>query len=245
MCFLKTVRIIAITLFITSIASLTNATPIVFNFTGTVSDKYLDEHMQDAPLSIPEWKGKNISGSFTLDVNAVTPTILRDDFSQYITFDRTGITTQWMKFTVTNPDGSTLTFPTGEPKKDGEGSYSASVQLTGDPLDPLEVFQYFNIIKSNDYDEDRIELSLGSIGQDLNLIFSSTDLNIVEFYPEYTNEINKGIVKFKNEIGEKMEYYFLISSLTRIKSEVPESGSLILMLLGFFGLILNRRRMEK
>ena len=241
MCFLKAVRIVAITFFIAPIASFTNATPLVFNFTGTVSDQYLDEFMHDTPLSVPEWKGKSVSGSFIVDLNAVTPAAQYDYYTWYSTYDPTGAATEWLKFIVTNPDESTLTFPVGEPKTEGN-SYFAGAVMNGDPWD---ISSFFNVARWTDYYENRVELNLGAIGPNSSLIYSSYDFNTIEFHPEFANEVNRGLVKYKNEFGEKIEYSFLINSITRVKSEVPESGSLILMLLGLSGLILNRRLMEK
>lgn len=244
MSFLKIIRHVLLTLTFATISLLTNASPLVFNFTGTVSDQYLDELMHDTPLSIPEWNGKNISGSFTMDLDATEPAAQFDYFTWYSTYDPAGVATRWLKFTVTHPDGSTSLFPAEDPTGPAYTNFSTTV-INGDPDNISSFFDVVRLIAYTEGNDYGVEMSLGAHGENSSLIYSSYDFNTIEFHPEFANEVNRALVKYDNELGEKIEYNFLITSITRVKSEVPESGNLALMLLGIAGLILNRRRMEK
>ena len=59
-----------------AIPTLAFATPITFNFTGTVSDYILSNgQLQKTSSAIPKWNGKSVSGSVTMDLdNAVQNT---------------------------------------------------------------------------------------------------------------------------------------------------------------------------
>ena len=73
----------------------------------------------------------------------------------------------------------------------------------------------------------------------------SIDFNTVTFHPEFANQENYGYIYYVKENGKKMSYYFSIDSITRVTSQVPEPGTLVLFMLGLGGLGLSQLKRVK
>lgn len=222
------------------------ATPIVFNFTGTISDEILSYgQLSKTWKSIPKWNGKTVTGSVTLDLDGLLPEDTSADQTYYTTNSNGTNEAQWLSFIINNPDGTSYTLPDRTdvlplPKVNGSTAY-----LIYDPVYNSSSL-YIGRVYVGQYPKNQprqdMFLRLGNNGDDAANLFNTTDFNTVEFDPTFATLENYGGIQYLKDNGKMMAYSFKINSLTRVKSQVPEPSILSLILIGFAGLLLNRTR---
>lgn len=236
-------RVLSI-LILTTISSVTAATPIIFNFTGTVTDQILDGGgMLDTWASISKWNGKSISGSFTMNLDDVTPVAQNHEQIFYLTEASNDNSRQWLEFVINNPDGTSYSIPTStDPLPVVDSNYSAANLVSNENFSILYIAREFQNKSFKNPPLQEIMLRLATFGEGSDQLYSSLDFNTVEFHPELATYQNYGLVNYLKDNGKKMEYFFTIDTLTRIEHNVPESGILGLMLLGLASLVLGRLR---
>lgn len=239
-----TIKRILSVLLLTTISSIAAATPIVFNFTGTVTDQILDGGgTLDTRASIPKWNGKSISGSFTMNLDKVTPIIQNHEQTYYLTEASNDNSRQWLEFVINNPDGTSYSIPTStDPLPVVDSNYSAATLLSNENFSIFYIAREFHNTSFKNPPLQEIMLRLASFGEGSNQLYDSLDFSTVEFRPELATFQNYGLVNYLKDNGKKMEYYFTIDTLTSVKSNVPEPGVLSLALLGLAGLMLRRLR---
>lgn len=224
----------------------TFATPIVFNFTGTVTDEILSYgQLSKTWKSIPKWNGKTVTGSVILDLDGLVP----EDTSANQTYYNTGSygtnESQWLSFIINNPDGTSYTLPNRTEVLPLPKVNASSAYLIYDPVyngSSLYVGRTYVGQFPKDQPRQTMFLRLGSNGDDAANLFNTTDFNTVEFDPTFATLENYGGIEYLKDNRKTMAYSFKINSLTRAESEVPEPGILSLILIGFAGLMLNRAR---
>lgn len=222
-------------------SSFTWATPIIFNFTGTISEYILSNgQMTKSPAVIPKWFGKGVSGSVIMDLDAVVPSPNHSEQTYYDSSYNNNFS-QWMTFIINNPDGTSYTIPPAiDPLPDaGLGSAVASL-IYRDAYDDARLFLGRNHSNSLKGPAQSISLRLWGWGEDADKVLDTIDFNNVVIKPEFASQENYGEIFYIKDNGKKMAYYFTIDSLSRVTSEVPEPGSWCLIALGFAGLILKR-----
>lgn len=231
-------------LILTTISSVAAATPIVFNFTGTVTDQILDGGSTlETWASIPKWNGKSISGSFTMNLDKVTPIIQNHEQTYYLTEGSNDNSRQWLEFVINNPDGTSYSIPTStDPLPVVDSNYSAATLLSNENFSTFYIAREFHNTSFKNPPLQEIMLRLASFGEGSNQLYSSLDFSTVEFRPELATFQNYGLVNYLKDNGKKMQYFFEIDTLTSVKHNVPEPGVLGLLLLGLASLILGRMR---
>ncbi len=232
-----------------SISSLSSATPITFNFTGTVSDYILSNgQLSKTSSTIPKWNGKSVSGSVIMDLDSVTPKHQHSEQTYYETASYNNNFEQWMSFIINNPDGTSYTVPASVdplPRVDVNSSIASLLYRPAFDHSFFIVGRNFTNLTPKNPPRQMMSLRLGSFGESAHKLLNSVDFKTVDFHPEFATNENYGLVTYVKDNGKKMNYAFRIDSLTRVKSDVPEPGTLGLVLLGFAGLMLNRARRAK
>lgn len=234
-------------LILITISSVVAATPIVFNFTGTVTDQVLDGGgMSKKWASISKWNGKSISGSFTMSLENVTPIIQNNEQTYYLTEASNDNSRQWLEFVINNPDGTSYSIPTStDPLPVVDLNYSAATLLSNENSSIFYIAREFQNKSFKNPPLQEIMLRLGSFWEGSSQLYSSLDFSTVEFRPELATHQNYGLVNYLKDNGKKMEYFFTIDTLTRVEHNVPEPGILGLILLGLVSLTLGRMRSVK
>jgi hypothetical protein len=221
----------------TIIPSLAWATPIVFNFTGTISDQHLSNgSMQKSYSIIPKWLGKQVSGSISLDLDAVVPTWGYESQTIYESFyEPNNNFAQWMTVTINNPDGTSYSIaPALDPLPEVDANYAATYLSYRADYDDAQFVAYRNYSNVRKTPTQNIVFYISARGEDAHKLLNTTDFNTVNINTDFANWENYGSIYYVKENGKKMAYIFSVDSLTRVSSEVPEPGSFVLLVLGLF-----------
>ena len=227
------------------------ALPLTFEFTGTISDTVLiSASYQTIFTRQPEWNGQKVSGTLVMDLpEAAASPYNGPGYTQYGKSENTYDYANWMAFTIENPDGTVLDVSDSipiypAPEAEGDDAYTNLAHesyLYGDSsFYAQRTYNHFV-----PYPRNSASISLRAIGEEASLLTSSADYANVIIKPEYANYENYGFVYQLNDQGIGYEYLFRIDSLTRVESEVPEPESLILLLVGFIGLLLGRAKLHQ
>lgn len=237
-------RIFLIPIF-TIIPSLAWATPIIFNFTGTISDQHLSGgSMQKSYSIIPKWLGKQVSGSISLDLDAVVPTWANESQTIYQSHHEPNNNyAQWMTVTINNPDGTSYSIaPLLDPLPEVNANYASTYLTYRADYDDAQFVAgrtYSNSIKTHQ----NIVFYITARGDDAHKLLNTTDFNNVNINTNFANWDNYGAIHYVKENGKKMAYLFSVDSFTRVTSEVPEPGSFFLLIIGL-GAITTARMMR-
>lgn len=225
----------------------TLAIPLVFEFTGTISNTVLIFNTeQTLYTSHPQWNGQKVTGTFTIDLSKVEKKPnLGPGYTDYSSEKDTYPYTDWIWFNITNPDGSIIDISASipiSPAPEAEGD-DANTQLFHHPFVGAESsFYVLRTYSSLDpFPRNHASLSLKGIGSDGSWLTSSADYNDVIIKPEFANVENYGSVQQFNDQGVGHEYYFRVESIKRKSAHVPES-SLMLMFVSSLLLIYWKRR---
>ena len=232
-----------------AIPTLAVATPITFNFTGTVSDYILSNgQLQKSSSAIPKWNGKSVSGSVTMDLDNAVPKHKHSEQTYYETATYNTNEKQWLSFIINNPDGTSYDIPAAInplPSVDVNGSVASLLYRPDYDHSFFYVGRTFSNLAPKNPPRQNMSLRLGSFGESSHQLLDSVDFDTVEFHPKLATNENYGLVTYVKDNGKKMDYAFRIDSLTRAVSQVPEPDSLWLVALGFAGLLVNRARRSK
>lgn len=223
-------------IFLFSASSLAFAVPITFEFTGTVSNQILSNgRLIKANSKVPQWHGKGVSGQMMIDIEGLATNPNQVSYQSYYQSGYEGNGTDWLSFSLTNPDGSTHQIPGGYdpfPEVDVNGSVA---YLTNPPaINDMQFYAGRTYSNLRLYPHQNISLRLSGRSQ----LISGQDFHTVEINPQFAYRENYGLVDYAHENGTRFEYYFTIDSIKR----VPEPSSWVLMLCGLSGLLWARRR---
>lgn len=238
------VRLIFISI-ISAMSSGAHSTPVTFEFTGKVSDGFLFYgNMVQGGFSYPEWSGKSISGRFVVDVDGLIPSPAGSpDIRLYMTafYDNPS---EWLSFTLTNPDGKTYSFP---------GEYSFADDIDPYSLDHLNGSSLW-LTDRHEGRGDKFSVSRNLVNPDLQLrrhiylglesrspfgLINGVDVGNLVVDAQQADWINHGVVNYATADGVKFDYNFTIDSITRV---VPEPSILTLLFLGAMLLGVSRLR---
>lgn len=225
-------------------ASLTWAAPIIFEFTGTVTDQVLiDGRLIDVSVNAGEWKGKTITGTMFIDVEGLATNPNQHE-QVYYSSSYGDNPTDWLSFSLTNPDGKTYLFPGGFDLLPNFEVNGADVYLIDSVLNGTHLFagRVFSNLRPQSHQV--FSLRLQARGPNDSLAISSMDFDTVEFRPEFANWENYGFVEYGHRDGTRFNYYFNINSITRVIFRVPEPSGWVLMLCALAGIFLARRQRE-
>ena len=246
----KLLQRVALACSVSAISVSSWALPLTFQFTGTISDTVLISSIyQTLPTMQPEWNGQKVSGTLVMDLpEAAASPYNGPGYTQYGKSEDTYDYANWMAFTIENPDGTVLDisdsipiFPA--PEAEGDDAYTNLAHqsyLHGESSFYAQR-TYNNFVP---YPRNSASLSLLAVGEEASLLTSSADYADVIIKPEFANVENYGSVYQLNDQGIGYDYYFRIDSIARVTSEVPEPGTLVLMLVGFTGLLLSRGKLR-
>jgi len=222
------------------------AMPIMFEFTGTVSDSVLiSRRYQTIYTTVPEWNGLQVTGRVVMELpelgaspdNRPSHSIYGQRYPEFPYSD-------WMTFMVTNPDGSLVEVPgstpaTPVPEAEGNDAYTQLSHLSY--INGLSSFyatrSYTNSLT---YPQKTASISLSAEGDNANWLTSSADFYNVEVNPEFANVDNYGHIYNYSNLGVGHEYTFKIDSLKRVDAKVPEPSLWLLALTGL--LLIGWRR---
>jgi hypothetical protein len=226
--------------FLLLVAASTQAVPIKFEFTGTVTDKILSYgEYTDVWLHARKWKGKTVTGQMVMDIEGLElyPNLSPDEV--YYSSSVGNNPSDFISFTLTNPDGNTYSFPGDydplpEVAVDGGTAYLIDSFYNGTHFFADKVFT-----NSRSAPRQVISLRMQASGANAKQTITSMDFNTVEFHPEFANVQNYGSVEYIHDNGKRFDYYFTINSITRVP--ISEPSSLILIFGGLVGLLVCRQ----
>ena len=226
----------------TLIASVAEATPIIFNFTGTLGNQMLDGGaLLKTWAEVPEWNGRTVSGTINMNVEGIKPAVQNHEQIFYETSTSQDASEQWLNVSLNNPDGTSFNFPTFENFPEADFNYSGTTMLqTSSGFSIFTLQRGFTNLDPDNQPHQQIIFRLNSFGDEPYQLFNSLDYNTVNFNPASANFTNSAYVSYLTANENKIEYFFRIDSLTRVESEVPEPGSLVLLLLGLISILLGR-----
>lgn len=226
------------------VASSIQAIPIKFEFTGTVTNKVLSYgEIIDVPLNARKWRGKTVTGEMIIDIEGLETNPDQSPEQVYYSSWYGNNASDWLSFTLTNPDGSTYSFPGGYdplPEVDVDGS---DAYLVDSFYNGTQFYVGRNYSNSRSVPRQGLSLRMQAQGENAKQAITSMDFNTVEFHPEFANWENYGIVEYHHDDGKKFNYYFNINSIKRVS--VPEPASWLMILGGFIGLLVYRQRALK
>jgi len=221
----------------------TLATPITFNFTGTINGEVLSYgNIRKSNAIIPKWIGKQVSGSITMDLDSLLPEWANSSQTYYTSHQENGDLGEWMTVTIKNPDGTSYAIaPPIDPLPEVDVS-SASTYLTYNKThhDQIAFFAGRNYANLRTPPRQEFYMWLSAEYEDANKMLNTTDFNTVNINTDFANWTNYGVVYYIKENGKKMNYEFSFDSFTRVSTEVPEPGSLFLFVMGLGGLAFTR-----
>lgn len=149
---------------------------------------------------------------------------------------------EWMTVTINNPDGTSYTIaPPIDPLPEVDVS-SASTYLTYNTAhhDQTAFFAGRNYANLKKPPRQEFYMWLSAEYEDASKLLNTTDFNTVSINTDFANWTHYGVVYYIKENGKKMNYEFTFDSFTRAITQVPEPGSLLLIILGLGGLFLTR-----
>ncbi len=222
------------------------ATPVTFNFTGTVTEYTLAEGgLWKDTFTPAEWLGKSVSGSVTIDLAQAIYHNLQDPYHKIFGTDWEGepTATNWVSFSIVAPDGVRLDLPgpivPTIPLSSVNESY-VELQVSS----PYRGSSMFYVQRTLDYIPDypwlAMSLSLSGRGIEGAALTNGVELEDLVIQPQFANWTNVGSVIYRPVEGVNYEFGFRLDAIWRANHSVPESGGLMLMALALGGLVLRR-----
>lgn len=220
------------------------AKPVIFEFTGIVTDSVIDGDFGELikePLAHPEWVGKKVFGTVTMDFDGQWEYFSDDDpYKIYKSYGSVA-DSAWMQVTLKNPDGSYFdsslaTYGPSIPFDPYPNNAYTQLLHMSDlvPGGPYSNFQVSRGYHNKDafWKYNSIELTLGSKGDYASLLTSGRNYEDVILNPEFANVRNFGSVKQSNRTLTSPNYYFTIDSFIRTSTHVPEPAAPLLLFSG-------------
>jgi|GEM_PF-1583534 len=253
MIFSKTFCALATSLFTLTLNSFVWATPIVFEFTGTITDTVIDKTFGNETklMSRTEWIGQQISGTISLDLDDQWKYFGDDDpYTIFKSYDTRATGAEWMQVKLRNPDG---TYFDSSLATDGRSipfdpypnsAYAQIVHLMDDayygvPLSNVDFSRWYH----NDNSPlmyNHFELGLIGNGDNASSLVSSKNFDDIIVKPDFANLQNYGLVRQSHRTLADPSYYFLIDSFSRIETEVPEPPAPLLLFSALLVLMVKR-----
>jgi hypothetical protein len=210
---------------------------VLFDFTGVISTSLLYSGMMQTlvPSTLPSsWIGQMVNGTVSIDLGEVPTTdypelgLRQASKTAYFPY------TDWMQVTVHQPDGSTITIPSGPapvpyPTMEGDDAYS-QIQNSA-TRDSFYVGRSFSN-GGDSYPQQTFTIDLDSVSGGLGLT-DSFDYRSVHFDPLQANRTNAGLVTKLDAAGVGYQYGFQVLTLNQsVAAAVPEPGTWLLMAAG-------------
>lgn len=229
-----------------TLATTSNAVPLTFEVSGTISDKILSSsNYETVPLSHPEWNGLEVTGTLSLDLERLA---INHQTTFEVTLhnkeDEPNRRADWMSFEITNPDGSNILISDSTPIYPDPDSYppanDASTFLTHYVNDSAFYVSRDYSAFLEPYPRNYFYIALLAMGGNADKLTTGADYYNAMIYPEFANINNWAHVAQFNEAGVGHEYYFTITSLKRIEVEVSEPCSLLILMSGLLLILLRK-----
>lgn len=229
-----------------ALATTSNAVPLKFEISGTISDKILSSsNYETVSLSHPEWKGLEVTGILSLDLERLS---LNHQTAPEVTLhnkeDEPNRRADWMSFEITNPDGSYILISDSTPIYPNPNSYppanDASTFLTHYVNDSAFYASRDYSAFLEPYPRNYLYIALLAMGENASKLTDGADYYTSHIYPEFANVNNWAQVAQFNEMGVGFDYYFTINSIKRMDVEVSEPSPLLILLLGLLLILLRK-----
>lgn len=237
----RCVKFVIAVFFLIVAAPSIQAIPIKFEFTGTITDKVLiSGQVTDIYFNARRWKGKTVTGHMMIDVEGLATNPNQSPEQVYYSSWYGDNPSDWLSFSITNPDGSTYYFPESyDPlsEVDVDGSDVYLINSFSSYGNATALYAGRTYLNAKSLPRQYLSLRLQGSGMNAAKAITSMDFDTVEFNPEFANWENYGIVDYSHPSGKNTNYYFTINSLTR----VPEPSSWLLILGGLIALLARRR----
>lgn len=223
-----------------------NAVPITFEISGTISDRILG-YPEIVPLSHPEWKGLEVTGKLSLDLERLAINHqTTNDVTLYTKENEPNRRADWISFEITNPDGCNILISDSTPIYPDPGSYppvdNASTFLTHTANDSAFYVSRDYSAFLDPYPRNYFYLALLAVGGNADKLTNGADYNNAVIYPEFANVNNWAQVAQFNEAGIGYDYYFTVNSVKRIEVDVSEPSSLLILISGL--LLISLRKLN-
>jgi hypothetical protein len=250
MIWVKNVCAIAASIFVLMINASAWATPLIFDFTGTVTDSIFDTRFGNNVTTVtrhPEWNGQQVTGVITLELEGQWKFADEDDPYTIFKSDGSVADSEWMQVKLRNPDGTYFDSPHatyGSSTPFNPLPNSAYTQLTHlieiDASAPVSNVgfsrRYHNSNSPRPYNY--IDLTLIGNGDNAHSLMNSKEYENVVFNPEFANVTNYGAVYQSSHTPTDPDYYFIIDSLSRRGTDVPTPSAPLLLISGLFIVLL-------
>lgn len=232
-----------ITAIFSILPSIAVATPITFDFTGTISNTILSYGNHITIAQPKQWLGKSVNGNFVLDIDGLETNPKQDRNQIYLDSSYGNNPADWLSVVLTNPDGKIYSFPLEDPSAPvGLDGAVASIFYRKDVFPDARF--YIGRMFSNLNSTPRINISLRLAAREMDSLkmLNGLDVNNLDIKPEYSNWENYGLVEYNDGKGKKFDYHFTIDSITRREVNVDEPSPIILSVLALGMLVLVRRK---
>lgn len=208
--------------------------PIIFEFTGTVSDTTtIASNGQALSTTHPEWTGQVVTGTVTMTLNELAAPHNGPGYSQYgknVDYPYAN----WLSIYIKNPDGTLLDISDSEPvtpapRAEGDDAFTLLTHL---PYGQSQFYVQRSYNNHLTYPRKHASLTLVATGENAHWLTNGADYNDVIIQPEFANQDNLGYVYHYTAANIGHEYYFKIDSLKRLATTVPEPSTMLPFIIG-------------
>jgi hypothetical protein len=235
--------------FLLATSTSTSALPLIFQFTGKISDTVLISGIdQTLYTTHPEWNGKVVTGQLIFsDLSEFATDGYNGPFySRYSKSNDFYPYANWMSFIINNPDGTVLDISDSVPVvpvplSEGDDAYT-EISDTNHWEGDTTFYAQRSYSNSSTYPQKHASLYLRAINENAQWLTENANYNEVIVRPEFANFFNYGAVYYYTDIGVGHEYYFKIESIERLQATVTEPSTFLIFVASLLLITLKNSR---